>query len=59
MIHYRDRTFCNAKCANTHCDRYFSEHHKEESKKIGLPVAKCDFSDDCAYYEKRIDNANR
>ena len=56
MIHFRDMTFCNAKCANEACSRKFTEQVKESADKwcgeSGAPIALDDFSEHCDKWEQ-------
>lgn len=54
MICYRDKTFCDSDCSNTACSRYLSEQDQDNAQDLGLPIALCNFSIDCAEYEPEL-----
>ena len=51
MLCYRDMSFCNSDCTNTDCFRFVSDAVVEGSEKTGLPLATCDFSENCEEYK--------
>jgi len=50
MICYRDQSYCQSNCTNTDCSRFISEAVAKGSEKTGLPLATCDFSENCKDY---------
>ena len=65
MLCYKDMTFCSSDCVNKSCLRYFSDFHKENSRKWwshdpdNVPVAFSDFSGYCDDYEQKGDKEIR
>lgn len=57
MIHYLDRTFCSAACANYTCPRNYTDDVHLAAREWwggdGAPVAFADFSKDCGEYKKK------
>lgn len=53
MTHYRDQTFCSARCANHNCPRNYTDdiHLAARSWQDPPSVAFSDFSKDCGAYE--------
>ena len=51
MICYLDMTFCRSDCINEKCHRNVTDSVREGAEEINLPLALCDFSDDCDLYE--------
>ena len=56
MIHFKDRTFCSAKCRNDTCPRQFTDELQEQARKWWdhdpdhAPVAFRDYSNVCPEY---------
>jgi hypothetical protein len=50
MLCYRDMSFCNSDCTNKGCIRFISERVVQRSEETGLPLATCDFSQECPDY---------
>ena len=58
MLCYKDKSFCSAKCAETHCHRQFTDKERENADKWWatwgsthpVPVAFSDFSPTCPAY---------
>ena len=51
MLCYRDRSYCQSDCTNQECSRFISEAVVEGSERTGLPLATCDFSENCKEYK--------
>ena len=51
MICYRDMTFCESDCTNITCWRYISPAVMQGAERTGLPLAVCDFSENCESYQ--------
>jgi len=53
MMHYRDRTFCKAKCKSTTCNVKATKEIEKAAESFGLPLSVADYSGDCEKYEPR------
>ena len=57
-MNYKDRTFCDSDCINTHCFRNFSDDERRGARMWwghdpdNAPIAMADFSKDCEAYIK-------
>jgi len=57
-MNYKDRTFCDSDCINTHCFRNFSDDERRAARMWwshdpdNAPIAFTDFSKECEAYVK-------
>ena len=55
MIHYKDMTFCSARCKTKSCPRNFTEQDRENAREwwgnYNAPIAWADFSEGCDDYD--------
>lgn len=49
MITWNDQTFCGSDCIKTDCARYAKD--SDEENDLGLPLSRCDFSENCKDYQ--------
>jgi hypothetical protein len=52
MLYYRDRAYCNAKCADEHCFIKFTDKVKQGAEKSQLPLFLQDMSIGCKYFKE-------
>jgi len=56
MMCYRDITFCIAECANTNCQRKFTDKVQQDAQKWwgneNAPIAVSDLSEGCEDYRE-------
>ncbi len=53
MICYRDRTYCDAPCARTKCDRFVTPKVRAAANRDGLPLALNNFQETCDRFKPR------
>ncbi len=51
MLCYLDQSFCASDCKNNECWRRISEYVLAGAERTGLPLATCDFSQECPDYQ--------
>ena len=55
MIHYKDMTFCSARCKTKSCPRNFTEQDRKNARvwwgNDNAPIAWADFSEGCDDYD--------